>query len=321
MNAPRLPVTVIGGYLGAGKTTLMNHVLRRTREPIAILVNDFGDLDIDASLLATNDADVISFANGCVCCDLADGLVAALDRIRAVSPPPRRVLIEASGVGDLSTIANYAALPGLRLDAAVCVVDATSIDERATDRWVGDLVVGQLRAADLIVCNKIDLVDAAARARARACIESIAPAAVIVDADHGGVDPDVLFDRDPVDRSNDADPRATHAHVNGRDHDRFEDASTMFVSWVRPFSAPIPIDDLRAALDALPTSVARAKGVVRVVDDHGERSVLVQVVGRRRELLAAPEGVSPSDALSFIATRVGFDADAIPRTLAPTVQD
>lgn len=322
MTDSPLPVTIVGGYLGAGKTTLVNHVLRHARQPVAVLVNDFGDLDVDASLIVANDGDVLSFANGCVCCDLADGLITALDRIRAASPAPERVLIESSGVGELAAIANYASLPGLRLDATVCVVDTESIRERSTDRWVGDLVVGQLRAADLIVCNKIDLVTAPAVAEARSFIASIAPGSVVIDADHGRIDLDVLFDWTPMDPHPGTESTQVRHHADLRTTDDTEViASSRFVSWVRTFSSPVPFDELRDAIDRLPTSVARAKGVVLVLDEGSVRSVLVQVVGRRREFLNAPgraaDARTPSNAMSFIAIREQFEERDVPPLLLP----
>lgn len=308
MTDHALPVTVVGGYLGAGKTTLVNHVLRHTTRPVAVLVNDFGDLDIDASLLVANDGEVLSFANGCVCCDLSEGLVSALDRIRAATPAPERVLIESSGVSELGTIANYAALPGLRLDATVCVIDAGSIDERVADRWVGDLVTSQLRDADLVVCNKIDLVDRSHRADARERIRSIAPTAVVLEAEHGRIDLDVLFDWRPADR------RRTAGRAAGGTHDH--DASATFLSWTCPFDAPVPLDELRDALASLPSAIARAKGVVPVLGDE-RGAVLVQVVGRRREITDPPASAADAHALTFIAVRELLDVGEVPKLLRP----
>jgi len=207
-------------------------------------------------------------------------------------------------VSELATIANYAALPGLRLDATVCVVDSTTILERVADRWVGDLVIAQLRAADFIVCNKCDLIDEAGLQRARACIESTAPNAVIIDARNGEVALEMLF-------SHDSELAADPDHNNGHDHDH-PDAGELFDSWVRHFDAPIPLHELQAAIDQLPATVARVKGVVRVVDSQSERDVLVQVVGRRRELLSAPAGNALPSAVSIIAMREAFDDSQIP---------
>jgi G3E family GTPase len=311
VNDRVLPVTVVGGYLGAGKTTLVNHVLRHAPRPVAVVVNDFGDLDIDAALLVDNDGEVLTFANGCVCCDLSEGLVVALDRIRTASPLPDRVLIESSGVGELATIANYAALPGLRLDATVCVVDAASIDERVNDRWVGDLVRAQIRDADLVVCNKVDLVDRSGRAEAHDRIASIAPSAVVLDADHGRVDLEVLFDGVPTGRSESGSERDER-----RDGELGPDASTMFVTWVHTFDAPVAIDELRTALDALPAGIVRVKGVVPVLDDGEVRPMLVQVVGRRRELTAPPAGAAAIRTVSFIAVRQQLDPKTVPALLS-----
>src|SRR5699024_12667755 len=95
-----IELTVIGGYLGAGKTTLLNEILDRTDgERIAVIVNDFGTINIDAEIIAGDDGRTWEIANGCICCDLSDGMAAAIESIRAASPPGARIFFKVSGAG------------------------------------------------------------------------------------------------------------------------------------------------------------------------------------------------------------------------------
>ena len=156
MTAP--PFTVIGGYLGAGKTTLLNNLLTRSHGlRAAVLINDFGDVNVDASLIAAHDGDTISLANGCMCCSLSGGFASAIATILARAEHLDAIIVEASGVAEPGKIAQYGQMFGLPLDGVLVVVDAEQIRAQALNKYVGDTVLRQLGQADLMLLNKTDL--------------------------------------------------------------------------------------------------------------------------------------------------------------------
>lgn len=264
-----IAVTVIGGYLGAGKTTLVNHILTEATERIAVLVNDFGDVAIDASLIASASDTAIELSNGCICCSLVDGLHVALEQIIDLDPPVQRLVIEASGVSDPAVIAAYSYRPGLTREATVVLVDAETIRSNAADRLIGQAVSTQLDAADVIVANKTDLVASAPRAETLAWLRSKWPEAVVIETMNSVVAPEVLFGvtRRPTVELAPPDPSTG-------------DATDMFHTWTWcPDDAPNR-GDIGQFMDSLPGTAIRAKGFVELSDDPGQ-AYLLQRVGRR----------------------------------------
>jgi G3E family GTPase len=258
-----IPFTVIGGFLGAGKTTLLNRLLRgATGRRFAVMVNDFGTLDIDGGLVADHGGDTIALANGCLCCTIGDSLVVTL--LSLLDRPERfdHIVVEASGVADPGRIADLAVLePRLARDGVIVVVDAAHVRERAADRRVGDTVTRQLGAADLLVLNKVDLAHDLDALRGWLATHSAAP---VLEARHADVPLDLLFGLD------------RYGGLAG------DGAAHSFASWSYEWPEPVERETVLAMLhDA--AGVLRAKGIVRFADAPGRRSV-VHLVGHRLDI-------------------------------------
>jgi G3E family GTPase len=260
-----LPVTVIGGYLGAGKTTLVNHLLRHAGRRIAVAVNDFGALPIDRDLILGADGDVLTLAGGCVCCSIGADFLGGLSGL-ALRENLDCVVVEASGVALPDSIARTVALvAGLKHEATLVVVDCETVRAQSDDRYVGDTILRQLADADLVVANKIDLVAASGRDILRTWLTTKAPRAEIVFAERGQVAPEIALG------GRARSPFACDEPAPAHDLSAVESVSL-------EIAGRVDVAALARALSEASLGLVRAKGFAQDVSGAWKT---IQIVGRR----------------------------------------
>ncbi|MCX5543126.1 GTP-binding protein [Paraburkholderia sp. CNPSo 3076] len=303
VRAP-IDLAVIGGYLGAGKTTVVNHLLEAPHgKRIAVLVNDFGAVNIDGRLVRARSDDVIELDNGCICCTIGGALVDALARLAAREDRPDLLLIEASGVSDPAKIAQVGLLnSAFRLTAVLVVVDAPELVRTLVDPLVGAMAQQQIDSANAVIVAKLDLIAPESRERAVSDVRALAATDIVVAADHGRVPLALLFDASV--------PQTRALADAGRwQHRPLGQGASVFPTFASvALAAPGVLEKgrLRAWLKALPRTILRAKGFVRVVDAEGRVSTRVcQVAGRRLRMTPPAQGEHTPGAESVIVF-IGF---------------
>ena len=263
----RLPMTVISGYLGAGKTTLINRMLAEPQGlRLMVMVNDFGAVNIDQALIAAQDEDIIALTNGCVCCTMGADFFMALGDALDRRPRPDHLIIEASGIADPKAIANAAiAEPDLQYAGIVTLVDALNIGTLLTDPLVAPQVRQQIAAADLVMQTKAPSRDAAIdrlfselELRPPDVIDTDAVTFLILASHAGQV------------------PRASAPHP-------------AYVSWYHRSDAILDHTTLVTALEHSPKGVYRLKGFVRTTLGAFE----IHIVGSQREIKAVRGDIDP----------------------------
>ncbi|MDR6873889.1 cobalamin biosynthesis protein CobW [Bosea sp. BE125] len=344
MNASlaKVPCTIITGFLGAGKTTLVRHLLENAGgKRLAVLVNEFGDLGFDGSFLAgcgiegCTEEDVVELPNGCICCTVADDFVPALEKLLNRPNPPEHILIETSGLAlpkPLVTAFNWPAIRSrVTVDGVIAVVDGPAVAEGQFaddpeamaaqaaqdssvehDNPLEEVFEDQILCADLILLNKSDLVDAEARARVIAEIREHLPKAIkIVETSHGKVEPALIVGLNAA-AENDLAARPSH-HGEGEDHDHDDFDSV---------SLPLPAGLSPETLSARMGKAAEAEGVLRLkgftaVPGKPMRLV-VQGVGRRvsHHFDRAWGADEARDGRLVVIGLKGFDRTAVEAALA-----
>ena len=285
-----IPLTVVGGFLGTGKTSLITHWLQQAQgQRIAVLVNDFGELNIDAELLSTRNSDTIALSNGCVCCQIGGDLSLALLQVLNNPAPFDAIVIEASGVSDPWPIAQIAlADKRLSLHGVLVVVDVQALRQHIGDPLLQDSLMRQLRAADLLVANKTDL---CTPLELQDCIhwlrQTLGPVPC-VNSQHGQL-PLTLLQSDwmaePLTDSLSAHVCTQHCnHVHAGEHHHAANHGALFISDCRSPESVFHTDWLRKQLKQTPTWVMRLKGWVRT-HEHGWSEI--QFAGRHASIRRA----------------------------------
>jgi cobalamin biosynthesis protein CobW len=337
----RVPCTIVTGFLGAGKTTLIRHVLANAQgRRLAVIVNEFGDVGIDGEILrgcgdaACPEDNIVELANGCLCCTVADEFVPALDTILSRQPAVEHIVIETSGLALPKPLVQAFHWPAIKsrvtVDGVVAVVDGVAVAngrvaadldalarQRAADPSldhddpVEEVFEDQIACADLVVLNKRDLLDAAGVEQAMAKIASVLPRAVkIVSVADGKVDPAALLGLGVGTEDDIENRRTRHDAEEEHDHDDFDS-----------FVVPLPEIADPAALAARVAAIADAHEVFRVKGFAAVAGkpmrLLVQAVGTRvTHQYDRPWSASEARAGQLVVIGLkGLDRAAVAQTL------
>lgn len=295
------PVTILSGFLGSGKTTLLNRMLKADHGlRIAVMINDFGDVNIDKDLVVGQTGDVVELSGGCLCCTIRGDL---LDSARALLTSGREfdyLMVETSGLAEPMAVAQTFLVPELeesfRLDAVVTVVDSANIET-----WLArnETAAEQIRCADLLVANKLDLVTPEDVDRIKARLAAINANVRVLPSINGDVPAELLLDVDAHRHAPVTESDHHHAHV-----DHGEVLSVSFADDIE-----LDYDRFDQFLQTLPDGVYRAKGSVAI--QGLSRRVIFHRVGSRNVLDQGASWENQSRSCRAVFLGQDFDRDQL----------
>ncbi|MDC0835904.1 Putative metal chaperone involved in Zn homeostasis GTPase of COG0523 family [Geitlerinema sp. FC II] len=296
----KIPVTVVTGFLGSGKTTFLNYLLEtRPEMRVAVLANELGQIDIDRQLLVSETSDMVELSNGCICCSINEDLVDAIERVLERSPPMEAIVIETTGVADprplLVTFSGQRLRDRTRLDAIVTMVDAENFEDVKRQ---SEVAVNQIVYSDILVLNKVDLVASEKLENLENFLRSLKKSARILKASFGRVPLQFILDR--------AAPPTRKPILKNSGTGTSDVLADGFTSVSFQSDRPFLVSKFQTFLsNRLSHNVFRAKGILWFKES--QRCHVFQLCGERYNMATEPWKNSPKNQLVLI----GRNLDAL----------